>query len=171
MQLLSEKEVRHMTIEAIMKSATELLIREGCHAPTILLDGTNQAGVIVLAEFPSENTERIQLMYKMGQQAVHERSVGVLRQVFLVSESWMGTRQSLDDITKKGYIRPSLDPHRMEVLTVTCLNTSTQEHTIGILEIIRNSQDEIVELKKVAVGDGKGESSLLPAFVAGYQST
>lgn len=160
-----------MTTEAIMKSATEILIREGYHAPTILLDGTREAGVIVLTEFPSENTERIRLMYKMGQQAVHEHPVGVLRQVFLISESWMGTKQSLDDITKKGYVRPSLDPNRMEVLTVTCLNTATREHTIGIVEIIRNAQDEIVELKKVEVGDGKGESTLLPAFVAGYQRT
>jgi len=171
MQLLSEKEVRHMTIEAIMKSATEILIRQGFHIPTILMDGANEPGVLVLPEFPSGSTERIQLMYKMGQQAVREHSIGVLRQVFLVSESWMGERQSPDDITKKGYIRPSLDPHRMEVLTITCLNTATREHTIGILEIIRNAQDEIVELKKVEVGDGKGESALLPAFVAGYQST
>jgi len=83
----------------------------------------------------------------------------------------MGTRQSLDDITKKGYVRPSFDPNRMEVLTVTCFNPSTEESTIGMLEIIRNANDEIVELKKVEVGDGKGQDNLLPAFVAGYQST
>ena len=160
-----------MTIEAIAKEAAKILTRQGFHAPTILMQGTSKYGVIVLSGLPSDSAERIPFMYQTGEQAVREHSIGVLRQVFFVSESWMGSKFSTDDSGKKRYVRPSLDPNRIEVLTITCFNPSTEESTIRILEVIRNSQHEIVELKKVEVGDGKGQDYLLPAFVAGYHST
>jgi len=159
-----------MTIEAIAKTATIVLTQQGFHAPTILLDGTHESGVMVLPDFPSESEERIQLMYQTGKRAVREHSVGILRQVFLVSEAWMGRQIPIADFGKKQYVRPSLDPNRVEVLTITCFNPSTKESTIRLLEVIRNSKDEIVELKKVEIGDGKGQDYLLPAFVAGYQN-
>ena len=160
-----------MTIEAIAKTATKILVQQGFHTPTILMEGISKFGVIGLADLPSESDERIRFMYQIGEQAVREHSIGVLRQVFFVSESWMGSTFSTDGSGKKRYVRPSLDPNRIEVLTITCFNPSTEESTIGILEIIRNANHEIVELKKVDVGDGKGKDNLLPAFVAGYHST
>lgn len=160
-----------MTIEAIAKEAAKILTRQGFHLPTILMDGTSMYGVIILSDLPSDTAERIPYMYQTGEQAVREHSIGVLRQVFFVCESWMGSKFSTDESGKKRYVRPSLDPDRIEVLAITCFNPSTEESTIGMHEIIRNSKGEIVELKKVEVGDGKGQDNLLPAFVAGYHST
>ena len=159
-----------MTIEAIAKEATLLLTQQGFHAPTILMDGVYEFGVIVLRGFPSDSDEKTQVMYQTGKRVFREHPIGILKQVFFVSEAWMGKRLSMDDSGKERYIRPSLDPDRIEVLTITCFNPSTGESTIKVLEVIRNSQEEIVELKKVEVGDGKGQDYLLPAFVAGYQN-
>lgn len=158
-----------MTIEAITETATKVLTQHGFHVLTILFDGTHGSDWVVVPEFPSESIERAQFLYQLGRKAVREHSVGILQQVFLVSEGWM-SKLSIEGSSKKRYVRPSLDPHRVEVLTITCFNPSTEESIIRMLEVIRNSKEEIVELKKVEFGDGKGQDNLLPAFVAGYQN-
>jgi len=158
-----------MTKEEIMQLACYILIKQGYHTPTIILDGTLKNGLIILEEYPGTSDERIKFMYMKGMQAAHEHSIGSLKEIFLISESWMGQKIPTSSFAKRKYVRPSIDPNRKEVLTVHSYNTLTQENTICISEIIRNDREEVIEINKVDVGEGKGESDLLRAFVAGYQ--
>jgi len=153
-----------ITIEEIIDSAKEYVLRFGEHPPTLYAKGTLKKVVIPFDRFPDTHENKVLFLAHAGRRLAQKGTIGTLTDVFFVSEAWIG-------IPKKdgSFIQPSRDPKRKEVVIISGLDVRTDTQSLAVLAIVRGSNGELRELKETPFPkDGEVKSPLLPAFVLGY---
>ena len=156
-----------MDMKDVTRMARAVMLEHGSHYPIVLVEGSQGGFTGLLKEFPAEHEAKVEEMARAGAYFVQRQGrIGALRRVFFICEGWM----SLAREGKAPEVRPSEDPDRREVLLMTELDVEKAGLGFVILEVIRDPDGNVVELREMDLGmDGaRAESDLLPAFVAGF---
>ena len=164
----SEGQPHGFTLEEVTRIARETLLKDGGHAPPVLVEGSMNTDVGQIAEFPETHEGKIQRMRSCGFALGQTGKVGEMRRIFFICEGWMSTAQ-------KGAprpVRPAQDPNRTEVLLIAHLWPEDNRTDWVGFEMVRSARGKLValrELQDFAVEKGRRmESPLLGAFVAGF---
>lgn len=160
------QELPPILFDAVVELAKETALREGGHVPTLVIDATRQPVVLQIPELAPTHEERIQQMFIAGVALAQHAHVGQLRQIVFVSEGWMSEPQE----GRLPEIPPSQDPNRREVLFITGFEPRTGLTRGVILEMIRDEEETLRELRAFAppgVGNDEIKSPLLDAFIHG----
>lgn len=158
--------------EEVVRIAKEVLLRDGYHIPTLIVEGTNDSLILQFDHMAQTHEARAQQLLVAGYAVGHDMSLVALRQVFFITEAWLSIRNE-DGLPE---IPPSADPNRIEVLAITGLDLTKQHTSMLLLEMVRNDQDKLVELREqmqASPGHEAGysaESPLLDAFVTGFRA-
>lgn len=167
-----EKKQRPQPInfELITQLARESLLRDGSHAPTLVIDGSANPVAIQIDQLAPTFEGRAHQMFVAGQSLAHNGSAGRLRGVYFVSEAWLSQGQE----GKAPYMRPSKDPKRIEVLMVSGLEFKPRQVRLAIYEMLRDKSGALLEIKPWEYPDNPDDAAdtpLLEAFLAGYWGT
>jgi len=157
-----------MDIKQVTKMAKAIMLEHGGHSPIVVVEGTDGGFSGLLEDFPDEHQGKVRDMASAGFFFGQRQRIGTLRQLFFIAEGWM----SLAKEGKIPEIPPSQDPNRREVLLVTGLDVEKVDLEFVILEVVRDGDGKLVELRVLDQGmrDLKVQSDLLPAFVAGFRA-
>lgn len=166
-----EHQPHELTLDQVIQQARDIILEHGEHPPLLIMTGSKQNVLGPISNIASTHEGRVQQLFQMGFELGLTRSVGELKQIFFISESWLSKGQ--DD--KQPTIPPSTDPNRIEVLLVSSLRLRgrTPQQSIVILEMVRDKQGKLTELREIERieddGDNKVESPLLLAAVRGFR--
>ena len=108
-------------------------------------------------------------MHSAGRFAARSGDVGILRQVFMISEGWM--KETRDG--KPSKMRPAHDPDRKEVLIVSGLQIEERLKYLRMFEMQRDPKGRLINLRELVPNRGKiGEIEipLVDAFADGFQN-
>lgn len=159
-----------ITFEQVTRLAREVLLRDGHHVPTLIVDGTRNPIVIQMEVLVPTFEGRLQQMFVTGQALAHEGTAGRLRSVYFITEAWLS--QARDGILPS--MRPSQDPQRKEVLMVNGLDRligkSRRVH-LAIFEMVRDEQGTLREIRNFSFPDEPADAAdtpLLDAFLTGF---
>ncbi|HMN12691.1 MAG TPA: hypothetical protein PKD55_10255 [Bellilinea sp.] len=159
-----------ITFEQVTHLAQEVLLRDGRHVPTLIVDSPKNPIVIQMERLAPTYEARLQQMLITGQALAHEGTAGKLRGVYFVTEAWLSQAR---DGTLPG-MRPSRDPQRKEVLIVSGLSgligQRRQVH-LAIFEMLRDEQGVLRELRDYTFPDDPelvADTPLLEAFLTGF---
>jgi hypothetical protein len=167
-----ESEVVYVEMDGMVQIARLIALKQGYHIPMLFLDGTIAKAPMILGKFPDEHEEKVKYLYRAGKNFSKKNEIGKLNKVFFISEAWMGRITNTEAFERGEFIRPSLDPKRIETLVVSCLDCATKAQTVKTLEYVRDQKGDLTELKDVDLPDGViAKSLLLPAFVVGYNDS
>ena len=157
-----------LTLETVVGIARQVTLQNGRHAPTLMVEGQRHTAIIQLARIADSFDARAAQMARIGWLLAHSDEVGSLRQVFFITEAWMST-------VKDGELpdtRPSQDPDRLEVLTVSGLSVETGQTQMALYEMQRDGHGQLQTLRdlneQLASPNSRAESPLLNAFVLGF---
>lgn len=155
------------TIEDVVASAKEATLLAGGHQPTIVVEGSQQHAILTIEQLADTHEGRVDQIAMAGWLVGSASSIGVLEQVFLVTEAWVSHREE----GKEPVLPPSADPQRKEVLIIASYNISEDKTDMRMLEMIRDKEDKLIDLIPHPVSMESGASvqaPLLMAFVQGY---
>ncbi len=165
-----ERSQYQISLEEIISNAKEIILRDGEHMPTLLVEASKNLVVGRIPDLPPTHGERVELLRFLGQAAAKSGRVDQLQQVFMVSEGWM----SMPSEDKPSEIRPSQDPNRKEVLIISAIQMTERKKQMEIFEILRDSSEHVVSIEKFLPDEEKKDKSveipLLEAFVQGFQT-
>jgi hypothetical protein len=158
-----------LSLEAVIALAQESLLRDGYHLPTLIAEGTQQSTVIQLERMASTFEARAQQMLLLGAMLAQQGELGVLHHVFFITEAWM----SIGTPTSLPKHRPSKDPQRTEVLTVSQRVIRPPQTEIVVFEMQRDATGKLVRLEDLHPQLGSenartAQSPLLEAFAIGF---
>jgi hypothetical protein len=157
---------RPLTFETVTEMAVENTLRDGHHAPTLIVEGTSSGLVIPIDQPAPTSRERAVQLYKVGVVIGISGEVGRVKQVFFVFEAWMSSPSS----AAAQFVPPSQDPNRKEVLVVTGLHAVTRKTRASAYEMLRDTDHTLRELRPWISTDDegtRGEGYLLEAFLDG----
>ncbi len=164
-----------LSVEKIARIATEEALTSGRYAPTIIVEGSYGWTIQRLEGLPDDQKEKRSLTIEAGMTLAREARLGVLERVSVVTEEgWKGVQQEVRMLR----LSPAEYLKRKELIIVHQRDIAANKTAVVRFELIRNDEDEPVELVKVEaereVGtEGAGgtgvESSLLDAFVGGFR--
>jgi hypothetical protein len=161
-----EREQDHITIEEIISKAKEIMLRDGQHMPTLIMEASNLLVASPLPSLPVTHGEKVEFMRFVGQVAAKSGRFDQLQQVFMITEGWMS--ESSENM------RPSQDPNKKEVLIISAIQMKERKKQMEILEILRDDQEQVVGLEAYLPDkekkDEKVDIPLLDAFVQGFQT-
>jgi hypothetical protein len=159
-----------LKIETIAEHAKETLLRDGYHAPTFIAEGMNQTIAGQFEEFGATHEERLFQMFSAGRVGGLSGELGILTQVFFISEAWMSVA---DEVGKLPDTPPSSDPKRLEILFISKHDALVHKDEMLLYEIKRGENEGIASVEKYEVDSKQGDvnAPLLAAFVAGFMST
>ncbi len=167
--LPSNHEQEPLAIDLIASQAREMTLREGWHVPTLIAVGTTSTIGGAFDEMPDTHGERVRMMYAAGQAMGEDDVVGALRQVVFITEGWLRVvprEEALEQLAE--------DADRIEVLCVARMTVPDKRHELVLLQMMRDDDGRLVDLPEYQFGDdgadGRTDSPLLKAFVAGYQT-
>src|SRR5437016_2080198 len=98
----------------------------------IFIKGSQGKVFFDLKSFGDTSDQRQRTMLNMGTHLAYQHNVGELEKLILVNEAWMSKADKNGE-----FIRPALDPKRIEVVLVNYLDVPTQEETIIMFEMVR----------------------------------
>jgi hypothetical protein len=161
-----EREQDHITIEEIISKAKEIMLRDGQHVPTLIMEASNLLVASPLPSMPVTYGEKVEFMRFVGQVAAKSGRFDQLQQVFMVTEGWMSESRE--------NVRPSQDPNKKEVLIISAIQMKERKKQMEILEILRDDKEQVVGLEAYLPDkekkDEKVDIPLLDAFVQGFQT-
>lgn len=156
-----------ITFEQVSHFAQEALLRNGHHAPTLIIDGSARPVVVQIDGLAPTFEGRVQQMFVAGQAVARDGSAGRLRSVYFVSEAWLSQAQG----GKLPEVPPSQDPQRKEVLIVDGVEAKSHRARVAIYEMVRDEQGNLREIREIILPDDSTTSSdspLLEAFLTGF---
>jgi len=159
-----------INFELVTQLAREVLLRDGFHAPTLIVDGSTNPVAIQIDQLAPTFEGRAHQMFVAGQSLAHTGSAGRLRGVYFVSEAWL----SLGQEGKLPRLRPSKDPKRIEVLMVSGLEINSRQVRLAIYEMLRDRAGQLREIRAWEYPDNPDDAAdtpLLEAFLAGFIGT
>lgn len=154
-----------LTLEAVARQASEIMLRDGFHLPTILIEGSRQTAILQLPGMSGTPTERLYHLYAAGWSLGQSEGIEGIRDLFFVTEAWM----SLAD---KSLQRPSDDPKRQEILLIYRLHASTNQKGLIAFELIRDRANKVIDLLEVINETVATDANTpgLDAFLAGFKA-
>jgi hypothetical protein len=157
-----------IAFDEVVRVATETLLRDGYHIPTIFAEGSSASAAIQIDSLASSSVERQAQLFIAAMQLALEGRLGSLQQVILITEAWMSEAEG----TKPPVIPPSEDPNRREILIVTGRNLREDAVRFAVFDMVRDAEGQLVEIIAHPEPDEahKLESPLLDAFIAGYKA-
>jgi hypothetical protein len=160
-----------MTFDEVSRIAQEMTLQQGNHVPLLMVQGDQQALLFPMTEMADTHEGRAQQMFITGLMLASSGEVGVLQQVFFVTEGWLS-------VVENGKIPdtpPSQDPQRKEVLTISNLDMATGQTQMTLFEMKRDEQGSLQSLEtpewRTGIKNSQAESPLLNAFVLGFFGT
>lgn len=123
----------NFTIEQMVSIAQENILRDGGHRPTLIVKGSRSGATIAVDELGDTLEEHQKRLARIGFFLAQDRKIGVLRQAFFVSEGWMSIADEKPPAT-----RPSQDPNRKEVLTISGLTVEDHRISMVVYEMVRD---------------------------------
>ncbi len=163
------REREPISCEQVARLACEVALRDGGHVPSIIAEGSTDVVVGSLPELPDTHELRAELLHAAGQALGETAVVGVLKQVYFISEGWM-SRARPDEAEWQS---PSQDPDRKEVLCIAGLQVADASSTLVVFEMIRDQEGVLTDLEPLVnrmEGEGRVENPLLSAFADGYRA-
>jgi len=156
-----------LSLEAVIQAAVETVLINGRHAPTLIVEGSNTIIRVELTQTPATAEGRQVQMLTVGALLREQGQLGTLKQLFHISETWL----SIQDKAQTTRPRPFKDINRKEVLVISQFHPHDQATEVVVLEMRRDRQGELRELKPFALSDDIdfSYSPLLQAFVDGYR--
>jgi hypothetical protein len=162
-----DKKPQELTLEIVCQMAKETALRDGYHLPTLIADGHSQTVIVQITDMLSTHEARTGQMFMVGYRVANEGLVGILKQVFFISEDWMSTVRAAEDLRQM----PSQDPKRKEVLMISGLKLNETEGRVRMYEMIRDSVGTLTDLRAFPdEGETPGvvASPLLDAYLLGH---
>ncbi len=157
-----------LTLEQVASLASEILLRDGYHIPTVIADGDRGAVAFQITRLGDTFQERQRQMFQAGFALARDKALDVLRQVFHICEAWLSVGQP----GQKPHYPPSQDPNRKEVLMVARLHIGTAQTEVSVWEMLRDAAGKLTDVVEFQVQSSTGEveaaSPLLDAFAAGF---
>lgn len=156
-----------LTMEVVSQEAREVLLREGQHLPTVIVEGIQKTIVMRLIGVPPTHDQRLAQMFSAGYQLGARVDLGGVRQIFHISEAWLSRVQPGEALE----LPPSQDPQRHEVLVISQLDVINRQVQLAAFEMLRDASGELNEVHVSDMGDTEGKPEdvpLLVAFIAGY---
>lgn len=71
-----------ITFEQVTQTATEILLQDGHHIPTVIVDGSRGSLILQIADLAHTHEGRMQQMAFLGIYAASQENAGPLRNVF-----------------------------------------------------------------------------------------
>jgi hypothetical protein len=165
MQRERDPNPRSLTFEEVTRIAKETILKHGNHIPTLIADGSKRPVFTQIVDMEATPEGRVQQMFTTGFILARSGQVGVLNQVFFITEAWLSTATA-DELPEK---RPSEDPQRKEVLLISSFKVSQRQQRSAVIEMVRDSSGKLVDLHEIEFGEeSEGENRLLTAFVVGF---
>lgn len=158
-----------LSLEEVAQFAKTVTLEDGYHRPTVIVEGALQVIATQLESIAPTHEGRAQQMFTLGAVLAERSDLGVLQQVFFITEAWM----SIATADKPPEFLPSQDPQRKEILAVSRLTIQPPRTEMVIYEMKRDSANKLIqleELEKNIAGEPEAvtESPLLEAFAIGF---
>ena len=154
-----------LTLDDVARKAQEVLLEDGYHVPTLILERDGQATVTQVNPMAETSAARVEQLQRVGFMLAQQEDVVIPQQVFFITEGWM----SMVDKDQKHPSRPSEDPHRKEVLLVTVLDMRERGSSTSVFEMSRDDEQRLSALHPLQMGeDERMDSPLIEAFVQGF---
>ena len=163
-----DKRLPALSFEQVTQLAREILLQQGSHLPTLIVEGQNQMVVAHLPPLEDTHEGRAQQMFSAGYVLGESGAFQTLKQIFFVCEAWM----SFVTDGKIPNLPPSEDPSRKEVLIISNLKVQEQTGKVAIFEMLRDEVGELREIKEFQehLTATRADSPLLTAFVEGFNN-
>lgn len=161
-----DKRFPTLSFEQVTQLARDILLQQGSHLPTLIVEGHNQMVVSHLTPLEDTHEGRAQQMFSAGYVLAEANMIGALTQVFFVCEAWMSF--AIDG--KIPTSLPSEDPSRKEVLMISNLKVQEQRGKVAIFEMLRNEAGDVTEIREFQehLTATHADSPLLMAFMYGF---
>lgn len=158
-----------LSLEDVAQFAKAVALQDGYHRPTLIAEGERQAIVTQIESIAPTHEGRAQQMFTLGAVLAESGELGVLQQVFFITEAWM----SVATTDEPPHVPPSQDPQRREILVVSRLTIQPPQTEIVVYEMKRDSANTLIhleEMEKNTTGEPEAvaESPLLEAFAIGF---
>lgn len=164
-----EQQPNPLTLEEVVRLAKEATLAYGQHVPTVIANGTRRTVAAQLMDFPDTHEDKMQLMFAAGYALGESGQMGILTEVFFISEGWWSQAEPDQPLA----VRPSQDPKRKEVLLIFHHKVEGRETQGVVLEMIRNTDGKLNALRELATSfhdkETQVHSPLVAAFVAGFR--
>lgn len=156
------------TLEAVTRIAQGILLERGSHTPTVIVEG-DQRRIGVQLDSPAPTHEgRAQQMFRIGLALAQSGEVGVLQQVFFISEAWLSSAAPGERFKQL----PSQDPQRKEVVMIAHRVLRPPSDEVVVFELKRDAQGVVTDFEALPQHDGSEDrdvrSPLITAFVIGF---
>jgi hypothetical protein len=165
-----ERQPTGYSLDEVFRLAQETLLRQGSHAPTLVVLGDRGGLAAVIPELPDTHSGRCQSLKAAGLALAQTGKLGKLEQITFICEGWM----SVYGNEGRTSLPPSQDPDRVEVLIIDSLRSASRELELAIFEMQRDSAGQLMGLRPLeTLASSAGvhaDSPLLDAFVQGFES-
>jgi hypothetical protein len=165
-----DRRPQSITLEAVAEVAIENTLRDGFHAPTLVVEGTRDRFVTTFEQMGKTHEDRVMQFYKAGVSVAVSDIVGRVKQVFFVSEAWLSVQQA----TSEPVLPPSQYPKRKEVLVVSGMQRASRKTKLKTYVMVRDADTVLRELHPFHATDEdyvQTESVLLEAFLVGVDKS
>lgn len=164
-----ERQPDRFSPEDVVRIAKETTLRDGQHIPMVIAQGSAGGVITYFPELPESHEDKARLMFATGVAFARSQQVGVLQDVFFISEAWTAVLGKDEEVQ----VRPSQDPNRIEVLIIFHHKVEGEQTEMTMFEMVRDREDQLVELKlfehpRFDKG-GHAESPLVDAFLDGFR--
>lgn len=157
-----------LTLEQVATNAKEVLLQQGYHLPTLIVQGDQRTVVAQFDDFGETHDERAQNFFTAGMVLARDSQVGRLQQLFFIAEGWMSRTQD----GQPPHQPPSQDPKRLEILIVTHHRPQGNQTRMMLAEMRRDTAGNLREVRDLAAeGDDdvrQADSPLIVAFMMGF---
>ena len=161
---MTEEEKPKLDLDTLAEQAREVLLRDGYHAAMLIVEGSLKNLILQVSELGETHEDKLAQMFVAGLTLARMGDIGVLQQVFLITEAWLSLVEK-----NKSFIQPSKDPKRKEILMITQMNVPENTMATRSYEMKRNKKGKLVQaLKRPQLEGETAESPLLEAFVMGF---
>lgn len=159
-----------MKIKEITEWAKEFMLKDGTHAPTLFVETDAPQMVIAeLADIPGTSTERLPYFLAAGRKLAADYPGGRVREVAFIVMAWASMHAIGQPAPK---MRPSQDPKRIELLTISHLTVNANDSVKldgQMVEIIRDGSGQVRDLLHLSATVEGGQSPMLLLFILGFQ--
>ena len=166
--MTNPEEHPQLTLKEIARVAQEMTLQRGGHVPLLMVQGDQQMLMLPMTELAETHEERAGQMFMIGLMLANSGEVGVLQQVFFITEGWL----SVVENGKLPDTPPSQDPKRQEVLTIANLDMATGQTRMTLFAMKRDAQGALQSLEtpewRTGIEKTQAESPLLNALVLGF---
>ncbi len=157
-----------LTLKDVVRVAQDVALNQGGHTPMLVVEGRRNTMGYQVPEMVDSHEGRTQQFFMIGLMLASVAEIGVLQQVFFISEGWMSVVEEGKEIDRP----PSEDPQRQEVLMIYGLSVATRKAQMQLFEMRRDEKGDLKSLEapkgSLNVQETQVESPLLNAFALGF---